>query len=412
MASDRSRGETVMSDYAFISSDSHLEVLPERWSDRAPARFRELMPRTVRHPDGGDAIHIEGAPLFQVAYLDLRAGRTDADWKPFDVKVEETAGVGPPDQRLREQDADGCAAEVLFANMQAGPTLWRNIRDDEAYLAAVRAYNGWLAEEYCSVDPKRLLGLGVIPWSGVDDAIREMEFCASAGLAGVSLGAFPNGNAYPLPEDDRFWAAALEMQMRLTVHVGFFRGGERASQPAFRYPVDDPEILRKTRRGIVEWVAFLGLPPALSFSQLILSGVFDRYPALRLYFAETRLGWIPFWMEEADTWYERHRHWAQRYLGFEPIERLPSEYIKDHFLFSVQLPERVAIELREHIGLENIMFATDFPHIESEWPNTRPRLDRLTAALSPEERYKLVAGNVIDYFGLDPATLEPGTTED
>src|SRR5215472_14572666 len=65
--------------YDFISSDTHLEVLPERWTGRVPAQYRDKMPRTVSHPDGGDAIQIEGAPLFQVAYLDLRAGRTAED---------------------------------------------------------------------------------------------------------------------------------------------------------------------------------------------------------------------------------------------------------------------------------------------------------------------------------------------
>ena len=93
--------------YDFISSDTHLEVLPERWTGRVPAKYRDKMPRTVPHPDGGDAIQIEGAPLFQVAYLDLRAGRTAEDWQPFGVCVEETASVGSPEQRLREQDQDG-----------------------------------------------------------------------------------------------------------------------------------------------------------------------------------------------------------------------------------------------------------------------------------------------------------------
>jgi predicted TIM-barrel fold metal-dependent hydrolase len=110
-------------------------------------------------------------------------------------------------------------------------------------------------------------------------------------------------------------------------------------------------------------------------------------------------------MNEADFWYERHRHWAQRYLGFQPVKRKPSEYIQEHFLFSVQGPEHVAIELRHHFGDKHVMFATDFPHIECEWPNTRPTLDSLTASLSPEEKYRIVAGNVIEYFGLDPAIL-------
>jgi predicted TIM-barrel fold metal-dependent hydrolase len=396
----------MVTQYDFISSDTHLEVLPERWTGRVPSKYRDRMPRTVPHPDGGDAIQIEGAPLFQVAYLDLRAGRTAEDWQPFGVSVAETAGVGPPEQRLREQDQDGCAAEVLFPNMQAGPRLWRSIDDDAAYAAAVRAYNDWLAEEYCAVNPERLLGLGVLPMTTLEDSLAELEHCAALGLKGALLSAFPNGKAYPLPEDDRFWAAALDLRMPLTVHVAFDRFGPRAQQPAFKYPVDDPEVLRKVRSGVVEEMSRLGLAPALSFSQLIASGVFDRFPDLKIFFAETRLGWIPFWMNEADFWYERHRHWAQRYLGFKPPKRKPSEYIKDHFRFSVQGPELVAIELRHHIGVEHIMFATDFPHIESEWPHTKPTLDRLTADLTPDERSHIVAGNVIDYFGLDPAIMQ------
>jgi predicted TIM-barrel fold metal-dependent hydrolase len=294
---------------------------------------------------------------------------------------------------------------VLFPNMQAGPGLWRNIADDAAYLAAIRAYNDWLAEDYCAVNPKRLLGLGVMPMTTLEASLNELEHCAALGLRGVLLSSFPNGMAYPLPEDDQFWAAAMALKMPLTVHVAFNRTGARAQQPAFKYPVEDPEVWRKIRRGLVEQMALLGLPAALSFSQMIASGVFDRFPDLKIFFAETRLGWIPFWMNEADFWYERHRHWAQRYLGFKPLQRKPSEYIRDHFLFSVQGPELVAIELRYHIGVEHIMFATDFPHIECEWPNTKPALDSLTTGLSSEETYKIVAGNVIDYFGLDPAIM-------
>jgi predicted TIM-barrel fold metal-dependent hydrolase len=391
--------------YDFISSDTHLEVLPERWSGRVAATYRDKMPRTVPHPDGGDALYVEGAPLFQVAFLDLRGGRTAEDWQPFGVSVEDTAGVGPPEQRLQEQDQDGCAAEVLFPNMQAGPRLWRSINDDAAYVAAIRAYNDWLAEEYCAVNPDRLIGLGVMPMTTLEDSMAELQHCADLGFRGVMLSSFPNGKAYPLPEDDTFWEAALEMKMRLTVHVAFDRYGPRANQPTFIYPNEDPEIMRKVRNGLVEEMSRLGLGPATSFSQIIASGVFDRFPKLRIFFAETRLGWVPYWMNEADFWYERHRHWAQRYLGFKPPQRKPSAYIKDHFLFSVQGPEHVAIELRHHLGVEHIMFATDFPHIECEWPNTKPTLDRLTASLPPDEKYKVVAGNVIDFFGLDPAVL-------
>ena len=113
-----------------ISSDGHLEVRPERWTVRMPARYRDRAPRTIKVPDGGDAILVEGQPPYPVPFLDLRAGRTNETWQPFGVTVEDTAGVGPPEQRLREQEADGLEAEVLFPNMQVGPRLWRGIADE------------------------------------------------------------------------------------------------------------------------------------------------------------------------------------------------------------------------------------------------------------------------------------------
>jgi len=384
-----------------LSSDGHLEVLPERWTPRIPARLRDKAPRTIRLPDGGDALQIENQEPRPVPFLDLRAGRTNENWQPFGTKVEGTAGVGPPEQRLEEQDVDGLLAEVLFPNMQMGPRLWRSMTDDEAYRAAVRAYNDWLGEEYCAVSRDRLIGLGVIPWTNVDDAVAELAHCARLGLRGVTLGVFPSGKSYPTPADDRFWAAAIDMKMPLTVHVGFDRLGPRAAEPTFEYRDADPGMVAKIPgRTIVEWMALLGLPPALSLTQMLMSGAFDRFPDLKVFFAETRLGWVPFWMEEADYWYERHRHWAERLLNLKPLRQRPSDYVRQHVYFSVQHVERVAVELRHHLGVEHVMFATDFPHIECDWPNTRPFAERLFADVPADEAFKIAAGNMLAFFHL------------
>ncbi len=389
-------------DYRLMSSDGHLEVPPERWSHRVPEKYRDRAPRTITMPDGGDAILIEGQPLREANFLDLRAGRAEGQWQPFGLRVEGAAGVGPPEQRVREQDEDGLDAEVLFTAMVAGPALWRNISHDEVYKSMIRAYNDWLGEEYCPVDPDRLIGLGVIPWTNVDDAVAELEHIANMGLKGVVLGVFPNGKSYPLPEDDRFWAAALDMGMPVTVHVTFDRSGPRESQPTFRYPREDLETMRRLRRPLLEWVTNMGLRPAVGITQMVFSGVFDRFPALKVFFAETRLGWVPFWLEHADLWYQRHLSWAEEQLGFEPLKQLPSEYVKQHIKFSVQY-ERVAIELRHHIGVDNIMFATDFPHIECEWPNSKPLVEDIYSGVPEVERNKILAGNAVDFFNLQHA---------
>src|SRR5207244_12789363 len=103
----------------------HLQVRPYRCTPRMPSKHRERAPRTIKLPDGGDALLIEGQPPYPAPFLDLRAGRTNETWVPFGATVDDTAGVGPPEQRLEEQDMDNLHAEGLFPNMQVGPRLWR-----------------------------------------------------------------------------------------------------------------------------------------------------------------------------------------------------------------------------------------------------------------------------------------------
>jgi predicted TIM-barrel fold metal-dependent hydrolase len=389
-------------EYRLMSSDGHLEVPPERWVHRVPQQYRDRAPRTIRLPDGGDALLIEGQPLLEANFLDLRAGRPAGQWQPFGLKVEDAAGTGSAEQRVREQDQDGMDAEVLFPAMVAGPVFWRNIRHDEVYKAVIRAYNDWLGEEYCTVAPDRLIGMGVMPITNVDDAIAEMEHCARLGLKGILLGALPSGLGYPTPEDDKFWAAAVDLDMPVTVHVAFNRTGARATQPTFKYPREEPAIMGRIRRPFLEWITNFGLPPAISIAQLVLAGVFERFPTLKVFFAETRLGWVPFWLEHADLWYQRHIGWAEDMLGFKPLKALPSDYVREHIYFSVQY-EHVAVELRQHVGVDRIMFATDFPHIECEWPNSKPLVEKIYADVPEDEKARMLAGNAVEFFKLDQA---------
>src|SRR5260370_37752590 len=222
--------------YTLMSSDGHLEVPPERWVHRVPEKYRDRAPRTVRLPDGGDAQLIEGQPLLEANFSGVRAGRAEGAWQPFGLKVADAAGTGSPEQRVNEQDTDGLEAEVLFPAMVAGPVFWRNISHDDVYKAIIRGYNDWLAEEYCAVAPDRLIGMGVMPITNVDDTIAEMAHCKKLGLKGVQLGALPNAKGYPPPQDDKFRAAAVHIEIPVTVHVAFTRTRARATHPPFRSP--------------------------------------------------------------------------------------------------------------------------------------------------------------------------------
>jgi predicted TIM-barrel fold metal-dependent hydrolase len=390
--------------FPFISGDSHLETHPRHWTERVPAEHRARAPRVTRLPDGSDCWLVEGAPARSISWGDNYGGKGRQQFgRTETMNYDNTPGAGSAEQRLREQDEDGIAAEILFPGQQTGPRLWRSIADDNAYCAVIQAWNSWLAEDYCSVDRDRLVGLGVIPWAGVDAAVAELERCARLGFKGVVLGVFPSAKSHPMPEDDRFWAAAADLKMPIAVHVEFDRQGPR-SGPLFKYP-KTPGPGEETRP-LVEMVtnAKHAQSGAVNAVQLLFAGVFDRFPSLRLFFAETQIGWIPHFMEQADEWYEWHRYGAERALGIPQLERKPSEYVREHCYWGFQY-NPVGVAMRHHVGVERAIWATDFPHMGSEWPHTRTKvIERNFAGVPEEDVHRMVCSNVCDFFGLDEET--------
>ena len=386
--------------YRYISGDSHLEIDAKWWVGRVPQKYRDQAPRLVRLPDGSDAWAIEGQPLRQVPF-DLYGGKGREVWKPYGQNYATTPGTGPAEQRLQEQAIDGIDAEVLFPGQASGPYFWRYIRDDEAYKACVRAYNDFLAEDYCATAPERLLGLGVIPMTNLQDALVELEHIRTLGLKGAMLGIFPSGKGHPTPEDDTFWKAALDMQMPLCVHQEFNREGPRGGA-LLRYPrqLDNQAGRLGPLTDLAAQVARFGRLGFLNAVQMALDGVFERFPTLRLFFAETQIGWLPWAYEMADIRYERHRHWAAEVLSWEPLPKKPTDYLKEHILWGFQ-QDSVGVRLRDVLGVDKLIWATDFPHQESEYPHSHSVIAHNFAGVSTDETYQMVAGNVIKFFHLE-----------
>src|SRR5262245_18699222 len=139
-------------DYRYFSADSHFECLPETWTHRVPAKYRGRAPHRIKLADGMDAIVEEGQPL-EYRGTNLFAGKPLESFNPVCLDFENSVGAGSPQQRLKEQDTDGIDGELLFAS-EARNT---KIKDKEAFLAIVRAFDDYCIEEYCAVDPDSLV---------------------------------------------------------------------------------------------------------------------------------------------------------------------------------------------------------------------------------------------------------------
>ena len=392
------RGELMAREYRIISADSHLEIPVEQWVHRVPEQYREYAPKTVALPDGGVAQVVDGQVMAPETKRDLRKGtRLSAHSGSF----ETNDGAGPPKQRLEEQDIDGVDAEILFAGLKTAG-LWRAIKDDNAYKAIVHAYNEWLADEYCSYEPDRLIGLGAIPESGTQDAIDEMDACARLGLKGVQLTALPAGNSYPTLEDDPFWAAAIDMDMPISVHVQL-RGGRRDMGPFFKYEKEPDFPIPSSKMDPVRFISHVrdyGARGGGDGPRLIFAGVFDRFPTLQIYFAETQVGWIPLWLETLDDAYEEHIDAAQELYGLRSLDRPPSEYVREHCLWGFG-KDSIGVRLRHDIGMDRIMWYSDFPHGVTSWPDSMRIIEKMFAGVPENEKYELLAGNCVRFYHLD-----------
>ena len=375
--------------YQIISGDGHLETPPD-FVKFVPDKFKDHAPRLITLPDGGgDAWLMEGMPLTYASQnLKGRGVVKFAGQSYFNDDGSRAEGTGDGVQRLREQDEDGIDAEILFAPVFASRFL-EKIPERDVYMAMVQAYNTWLVEAYSAPAPDRLIVNALMPISGIDDAIAELERAHSMGFKTVQMVQYPNGGSGPKPEDDRFWERSLELGMALSPHFSF--GG--------------PINIGGARHDTSQWPAEAGMtqhaqgPPSNTMAQMIVHGVFDRIPELRFYFAEINAALFPAHLYYMDRDYLEYNSWFQLELP-----RMPSEYMRTHARYGMvrePLAVRMGAEMPDDMPLDLFLWGSDFPHSVGTFPRSQDYIKETFADLDDDLRRKLLAGNAADHLGLD-----------
>lgn len=355
-----------------LSSDSHVIEPPYLWRERMPTRFAEKAPTVVRGDDG-DYWYVAGQRSNSFAggvqpgqrFVDrdsLRAAARFEDVRP---------GGYEPAAHLAENLEDGIYGSVLYPTV--GLLLF-GVRDLDLLHAICRAYNDWLAE-FCRHDSTRLKGIAMIPLDDIQFAVAELERCGRLGLSGAMISCAPRSEHRYGSAQDRFWAAAQSMAMPLSLHIATDREGADFSEA-----------------GIVN--ADHGVRRALA--DLIFSGVLHRFPALRIGVVEYELAWIPFFLERMDyTFTQRAARpgWAR-----ERLTDLPSHYFRQNVFVSFQ-EDALGMRDRDLIGLNGLMFGSDYPHTESTFPRSIQILDDVLSELSSTERALVTWKNCARLYG-------------
>lgn len=337
----------------------------------------------------------------------------DSDRSPLNVGVDGDPEVDgdrnwSSERRLREQEADGVVAAVLFPNTQPpfAPAAASQFEappysdDMVRRWAGLKAHNRWLLD-FVSEAPERRAGIAQIFLGNVEASVAEIEWAAENGLRGGILvpGAPPDSPFEPLYSASYrpIWAAAEACDMPLNHHSG-------GATPNFgsHFPASLAMFMLE-----VSWWSQRGL------WHLMFSGVFERHPDLQWVNTETGTAWVPDTLEKLDSFYERmkySKYGSEAIFGGIAVAQMslrPSEYWQRQCHVGASFLRPTEIDVVRQIGIQNVMWGSDYPHVEGSHPHTDEHLRLTFGEMTEDEATTLLTTNAARLYKFDIEKLRP-----
>jgi predicted TIM-barrel fold metal-dependent hydrolase len=352
-----------------FSADDHISLAEDIFHDRFPAAMKDRAPR-IMNVDGGWVVGVDGKSVLVREFIDVL---TQYDPLPG-------SHSGDVDARLHALDSEGVSKELAFPNAVLALFGWP---DREVRELCFRIYNEHLAEVQ-ERSGGRIYGVGLVNWWDADGARRTLEELKALGLRTFLLPLNPGKDEEKRPIDyasssmDAVWEAIEEAGVPVSHHIG-------ESPPA------TPNEHNAVGIGMLQSVA----PFRDVLGKYIFGGILDRHPALRIGWFEGGINWVPSAIQDA-----QHIAASFRHLADLEVRHDPSHYWEEHMVASFMV-DPLGLELVDRIGIERVMWSTDFPHNESTYGYTSDSLAAVVDAVGPEAAAAVVGGNVKRFLGLD-----------
>ena len=362
-----------------ISADAHVCEPPNCYVDFIDPKYRDNAPHIVEQPDGSEAFVVPGMrrPVaigfidgagFSVKERNERARRI----KFKDIRDGAYGGKA----RIPYMDRDGIAAEIIYASIGMGLCMHR---DPEYKDACMWAYNRWL-QAMCSEVPNRIFGLAQTAVLSVDSAIEDFRRAKAMGMVGMMMPGRPIHEDYDHRDYDALWECATDLDLPICFHILTSREGS-INMPHRGHDMNN----------------FLGIIRAVQdvVGLMVLGGVFERHPKLKLVCAEGDAGWMPHYMYRMD-----HAAKFQFPNGIlDGLSKVPSEYIKSNVWMTFQ-DDLTAFNSLHQMPYTQLLWASDFPHTDSTWPRSQQLLAEHTRNLQEPQRQAIMRDNTARVFSL------------
>jgi predicted TIM-barrel fold metal-dependent hydrolase len=360
--------------YTLISVDDHLMEPPHTFEGRMPAKYADRAPRVVETEEGHEVWMIEDTPYFQVGFMCV-AGRPREDHRVEPARYDEVRrGCWDIHARIADMDIGGIWASVNFPSGVTGfgGTLFSQLPDAEFGLACVRAWNDWLFEEWYGSYPARIVPLGITFLTDPEVGAAEIRRNAARGFTAVTMPEQPHKQGLP-PIFDAYWEpiirACAETGTVMNLHVG------SSGFPAM--PPGAPMI--ELGATLFQSMAFD------SCAEWLWSAWPARFPDLKIAMSEGGIAWVAGLIDRLDNIMRRSGYGS----GWPDKSISPSECLRRNFWFCM-IDDPSTIATKDAIGVENILFESDYPHGDGTWPDTQDVMHRLLGGL-PDDEIRMIA---------------------
>ena len=385
--------EKLIGDAKVIDVDTHFTEPPDLWTSRAPAAYKDKVPH-MKTVDGQSQWFVEGDNRWLnigVGVMD-REGNKDRGKLSLASLEEMNEAVYKVKPRVELMDSMGIYAQIMYPNACGfGALPFLNIKDEDLRIQCVKIYNDACAD-WQRESNNRLFPQATLPLWDIDETVKEVRRIKEGlHLTGVTVTDRTSALDVPdfsQPHWEPFWELINDLELPLDFHIG---AGLTTLAPMDTLTWPSFSLMQKV--AVFATIAYTDTAPTIL--NFIHSGIFDRYPKLKIVSVESGCGWIPFAMESAE--------WNLNEMtpdAAKKLTRRPTEYFRDHIYATFWFEDQGVKHFVDTIGEDNLLFLTDYPHPTALYTGWQERLARTLAKLEPRARRRVMQNNAVELYKL------------